>query len=318
MNIRAALTRLIELLLVLLLVSLGVFFMVTLIPGDPAVAILGPGKPPEMYSALRDELGLDDPFLTRYLDWFGGVLTGDFGRSIMPPQSEVVDRIASALPVSLQLAFMGLAIAVVVALPLAMIAAARPGGWVDRLISASMFGLLSVPSFLMGLLLIMLLVNELGIFPRSQWVRISDSVGGNLEHAILPAVVIALSEVAVFTRILRNDLVVTLQEDFVLASRAKGMAPWRVMVGDALRPSSFTLVTLLGISTGRLIGSTVIVEYLFTLPGMGSLVVSSAQTGDFPVVQGAVLVTAFIYVVINTGIDLSYGLIDPRTRRVHA
>ena len=318
MNWRAALTRILELLAVLLLVSMGVFFMVTLIPGDPAVAILGSGKPPEMYEALRQELGLNDPLVTRYVDWLGGVLTGDFGNSIMPPQSPVLDRIASALPVSLQLAAMGLGIALVLALPLAMIAASRPGGIVDRLIGASMFGLLSVPSFLAGLLLIMLLVNELGIFPRSQWVRLSDSFAGNLEHAFLPALVIALSEVAVFTRILRNDLVVTLQEDFVLASRAKGMPSWRVMVGDALRPSSFTLVTLLGISTGRLIGSTVIVEYLFSLPGMGSLVVKAAQTGDFPVVQGAVLVIAFIYVVVNSLIDLSYGLIDPRTRRAHS
>ncbi|MGN0063459.1 MAG: ABC transporter permease [Nocardioides sp.] len=318
MNLRAGATRLIELVLVLFLVSLGVFFMVTLIPGDPAVAILGSGKPPEMYEALRQELGLDDPFLTRYMDWLGALLQGDLGQSIVPPQPDVVDRIAAALPVSLQLATMGLAMALVIALPLAMIAAAKPGGAVDRLISASMFGLLSVPSFLSGLLLIMLLVNELGIFPRSQWVRLSDSFSGNLEHAILPALVIALSEVAVFTRILRNDLVVTLQEDFVLASRAKGMPSWRVMVGDALRPSSFTLVTVLGISTGRLIGSTVVVEYLFSLPGMGSLVVSAAQNGDFPVVQGAVLVIAFIYVVVNSLIDLSYGLIDPRTRRVHA
>ncbi len=318
MSLRAGLTRLVELVTVLFLVSLGVFFMVTLIPGDPAVAILGSGKPPEMYAALRDELGLDDPFFTRYFDWLGGLLTGDLGQSIIPPQPDVWDRLMAALPVSLQLAFMGLAMAIVIAVPLAMWAAAKPGGVVDRLISASMFGLLSVPSFLAGLLLIMLLVNELGIFPRSQWVRLSDSFAGNLEHAFLPALVIALSEVAVFTRILRNDLVVTLQEDFVLSSRAKGMPPWRVMVGDALRPSSFTLVTLLGISTGRLIGSTVVVEYLFNLPGMGSLVVSAAQQGDFPVVQGAVLTTAFIYVVINSLIDLSYGLIDPRTRRVHA
>lgn len=318
MNWRAGVTRLIELLLVLFIVSVGVFFMVTLIPGDPAVAILGGGKPPEMYAALRQELGLDDPFLTRYLDWFGGLLQGDLGHSIVPPQHAVIDRITSALPVSLQLAVMGLGMALIIAIPLAMWAAAKPGGAVDRLISASMFGLLSVPSFLAGLLLIMLLVNELGIFPRSQWVRLSDSFAGNLEHAFLPALVIALSEVAVFTRILRNDLVITLQEDFVLASRAKGMPPWRVMVGDALRPSSFTLVTLLGISTGRLIGSTVVVEYLFSLPGMGSLVVSAAQSGDFPVVQGAVLVIAFIYVVLNALIDVSYGLIDPRTRRVHA
>lgn len=315
---RNVLVRLAELAAVLLIVSFGVFLMVALIPGDPAIAILGEGKPPEQYEALRQELGLNDPVLQRYVDWLGGALTGDLGHSIMPPQTPVGERLLAALPVSLQLAAMGLFIAVVISIPLALWSAARQGGLVDRIIGASMFGLLSVPSFLAGLLLIMVLVNDQGWFPRSQWVRISDSLTGNLHHAILPAIVIALSEIALFTRILRNDLVVTLQEDFVLAARAKGLPPWRIMVGDALRPSSFSLVTLFGISTGRLIGSTVIVEYLFALPGMGSLVVSGAQTGNFPIVQGAVLVTAVIYVLVNSCVDLSYGILDPRTRRVHA
>lgn len=315
---RRVLVRLLELVTVLLLVSFGVFLMVALIPGDPAIAILGQGRPPEQYEALRQELGLNDPILMRYVEWLGSALQGDLGRSVIPPQTPVVDRLTAALPVSLQLAVMGLVIAIVVSVPLALWTAARQGGLADRMVSATMFGLLSIPSFLAGLILIMLVVNGAGWFPRSQWVRISDSLSGNLHHAILPAVVIALSEIALFTRVLRNDLVVTLQEDFVLSARAKGMPPWRIMVGDALRPSSFSLVTLLGISTGRLIGSTVIVEYLFALPGLGSLVVGAAQSGNFPIVQGAVLVTAFAYVVVNNAVDLSYGFLDPRTRRAHA
>ncbi len=315
---RKPLVKLLELVAVLLLVSFGVFLMVALIPGDPAVAILGQGRPPEQYEALRQELGLNDPVLVRYVEWLGSALQGDLGRSILPPETSVVDRLLGAIPVSLQLAVMGLLIAVLVSVPLALWSAAKQGGLVDRVISASMFGLLSIPSFLAGLLLIMVLVNDAGLFPRSQWVRLSDSLSGNLHHAILPAVVIALSEIALFTRVLRNDLVVTLQEDFVLSARAKGMPPWRIMVGDALRPSSFSLVTLMGISTGRLIGSTVIVEYLFALPGMGSLIVTAAQTGNFPIVQGAVLVTAIVYVLVNTSVDASYGILDPRTRRAHA
>ena len=315
---RKVLVRLLELVAVLLLVSFGVFLLVALIPGDPAVSILGQGKPPEQYEALRQELGLNDPVLVRYVEWLGSAIQGDLGRSVIPPRTEVVDRLAAALPVSLQLATMGLLIAVAVSVPLALWTASRQGGLVDRIVSASMFGLLSIPSFLAGLILIMVLVNGAGWFPRSQWVRISESFSGNLYHAILPAVVIALSEIALFTRVLRNDLVVTLQEDFVLSARAKGMPRWRIMVGDALRPSSFSLVTLLGISTGRLIGSTVIVEYLFSLPGLGSLVVTAAQTGNFPIVQGAVLVTALAYVMVNNFVDLSYGFLDPRTRRAHA
>jgi peptide/nickel transport system permease protein len=177
---------------------------------------------------------------------------------------------------------------------------------------------LSVPSFLAGLLLIAIFSNGLGWFPRAQWVRLSEDLGQNLYHALLPALTIALMELALFTRVLRNDLIVTLHEDYILAARAKGMPPRRILVNDALRPSSFSLVTLLGISMGRLIGSTVIVEYLFALPGMGSLVVNAANQGNFPMVQGAVLVIAAIYVLVNAGIDLSYGYLDPRTRRVHA
>lgn len=311
------LRKLAELLAVLLLVSFGVFLLVALLPGDPAAAILGPNHPPEDYEALRSELGLDQSIVHRYLDWLGGALHGDLGNSIVPPHLSVVDRIRAALPVSVELAALGLLIALVLAVPLAMLSAAREGGVTDRAIGAGVFALLSVPSFLMGMLLIMIAADGLGWFPRGQWVRLSESPGENLYHALLPAIVIALPEMAIFTRILRNDLVTTLHEDYVLAARAKGMSSTRVLTVEALRPSSFSLITLLGISLGTLIGSTVIVEYLFSLPGMGTLVVTAASQGDFPMVQGAALVIAFIYVLINNGIDIAYGYLDPRTRRAH-
>lgn len=315
---RAPLKRLSELVAVLLLVSFGVFMLVSLLPGDPAVVIMGEGHTPAEYAAKRTELGLDGNVFARYFEWLGNALTGDFGASLVPPQSEVLSRVLRALPVSAQLAAMGLLIALVLAIPLAMWSAAHEGGRVDRAIGASMFAVLSVPSFLAGLLLIAVFANGLGWFPRAQWVRFSEDPVQNIHHAILPALTIALMELALFTRVLRNDLIVTLHEDYILAARAKGMPPRRILVNDALRPSSFSLVTMLGISMGRLIGSTVIVEYLFALPGMGGLIVNSANQGDFPMVQGAVLVVAAIYVLINAGIDLSYGYLDPRTRRVHA
>lgn len=314
----APLKRVAELVAVLLIVSFGVFMLVSLLPGDPAVSVLGEGRTPEEYAAKRTELGLDGNVLLRYLEWLGGALTGDLGSSLVPPQSEVLSRVLSALPVSAQLGVMGLVMALLLAVPLAMWSAAHEGGLVDRAIGASMFAVLSVPSFLAGLLLIAVFSNSLGWFPRAQWVRLSEDPVQNLYHAFLPALTIALMELALFTRVLRNDLIVTLHEDYILAARAKGMSPRRILVADALRPSSFSLVTLLGISMGRLIGSTVIVEYLFALPGMGSLVVNAANQGDFPMVQGAVLVVALIYVLVNAGIDLSYGYLDPRTRRVHA
>ncbi len=314
---RTLLKRAGELLAVLLIVSFGTYMLVSLLPNDPAVSILGPGRAQAEYDSVREELGLNEPLLLRYLDWLGSALTGDLGTSVVPPQVDVLGRIAAALPVSLELAVLGLGMALLISVPLAMWSAHAPDGRADRAVSAGAFGMLSVPSFLAGLLLIMILVNHLGWFPRGQWVRITDDFAANLHHAFLPALVIALAEAALFTRILRNDLITTLQEDFILAAKAKGMSARHILVSDALRPSSFSLVTVLGLSLGRLIGSTVIVEYLFALPGMGSLVVGAADTGDFVMVQGAVLVIAVIYVLTNLLIDLSYGALDPRIRRAH-
>jgi len=309
--------RLAELIVVLLVVSFGVFLLTSLLPGDPAVAVLGKGHPPEEYAQLRHQMGLDEPLLQRYWSWLQGALTGDLGQSLVPPKTGVAERVFAALPVSVEIAVLGLLIAVGCAVPLAMWSAYHEGGRVDRVISASVFGILSVPSFLAGLILIMVAVNGLGWFPRAEWVRLDDGLLDNLRHAFLPAVTVSLMEMAMFTRVLRNDLIVTLREDFILAARARGMSPLRVMVSDSLRPSLFSLVTLLGLSLGRLIGSTVIVEYLFALPGVGSLVVKSASQGDFRMLQGVVLVIAVIYVIANAVIDLSYGYLDPRMRRVH-
>ncbi len=314
---RTVLKRLGELVAVLLLVSFGTFMLVSLMPNDPAITILGEGHAPEEYEQVREELGLNDPLVVRYVDWLGSAVKGDLGESVIPPNSEILTRIGAALPVSLELAVLGMGMAIVFSVPLAMWSAYHAGGRVDRAVSAGTFGVLSVPSFLAGLLIIMVFANQLGWFPRAEWARISEGFGRNLYHAFLPALTIALAETAMLTRILRNDLITTLQEDFILAAKAKGMSAMHVLFSDALRPSSFSAITLLGISLGRLIGSTVIVEYLFALPGMGSLVIGAADTGDFTMVQGAVLVIAVIYVFTNALIDLSYGVLDPRIRRAH-
>ncbi|MFI0355345.1 ABC transporter permease [Actinomadura sp. 9N407] len=309
--------RLGELALVLFIVSIGTFALVDLMPGDPAVVVLGEGHTAAEYDAQRDKMGLNDPFPVRYGEWVGSALTGDLGDSFLPPYSDVAERIGAALPVSVQLALMALFMALVIAIPLAMWSAYHAGGRVDQLVSAGTFGILSVPSFLAGMLLIGVFANGLGWFPRLEWARITDGLGANLHHAFLPALTIALVEIATFARVLRGDLITTLREDFILAARAKGMSPLHVLVRDALRPSSFSLITLLGISMGRLVGSTVIVEFLFALPGMGSLIIGSADQGDVPMVQGAVLVIALLYVLVNALIDLSYGRLDPRIRRAH-
>lgn len=317
MAFRTVLKRLGELVLVLMIVSFGTFMLVSLMPGDPAVKILGEGRSPAEYAKVRVDLGLDEPVFERYLHWLGDALSGNLGTSIIPPYVDVADRIKGALPVSVEIAVLGMAMALAFSIPLAMISAYRAGGRLDRTISAGTFGILSVPSFLAGLLIIMVFANQLEWFPRAEWARLSEGLGDNLYRAFLPALTIALAETAMFTRILRNDLIGTLNEDYILAAKAKGMGTLHILFSDALRPSSFSLVTLMGISLGRLIGSTIIVEYLFALPGMGSLIIGAAGNGDYVMVQGAVLVIAVIYVGVNALIDFSYGFLDPRIRRAH-
>lgn len=315
---KAAAGKVAQLLVVMFLVSLGTFSLTSLMPGDPAVAILGDNQSPEAYAELREELGLNEPLVERYFTWLGQVLQGDLGASMVPPNEAVTSLIWSAFAVSIELAVLALVVALVVSIPLAMISARRPNGLLDRVTSAGTFGIMSVPSFVSGLVLIALLVNQLHLFPRVGWVDVTDGLGQNLYHAALPVITIALLEIPTFTRVLRGDLVRTLQEDFVLSARAKGMPAWRIMVFDAFRPSSYSLITVLGLSLAQLIGSTVIVETLFSLPGMGRLVVTSASQGNITVVQGAVLVIAACYVLINAGVDLMYSVIDPRIRRVGA
>lgn len=312
---RRVLQKLAELVLVLLLVSVSTFMVASLLPGDPAVTVLGPDQPAERYAEVRHALGLEEPLPSRFVDWLGNAVTGDFGNSLIPPGAPVSERILAALPVSLELAVLGLFLSLAIAIPLALASARRPGGRIDRAVTVLTFGVLSTPSFVIGLLLILVVVQQFGLFPRAQWVRLTVDPVGNLVHAALPVLTLALTPLPTFLRVLRADLITTLSEDYIFAARAKGMPGRHILMRDALRPSSFSLLTLAGLSLGHLIGGTVIVETLFSLPGMGNLIVQTAQQQDVKVVQAAVLVIAVIYVLLNTAVDLSLGFLDPRLRR---
>jgi peptide/nickel transport system permease protein len=369
--------KLLHLVPVLFLVSLAAFFMMELIPGDPAAAILGPDGTPEQYQQVHRELGLDKPVLERYAGWLGDTVRGDLGESLVPPVQDVRGMIESRLPVTLQLALMATVMSLVISIPAALYAAYRAGHRFDRTANGLAFGAISVPSFLAALLLVffvvfnpdivkwvvvvagvalaawlarrtVLLAREyppdqgrsrylaiglggaaaVGVataalwaawpeFPRQGFVRLTSDqgIGTNLRHAFLPALTLALTEAAVFMRLLRSDLISTLQDDFILSARAKGMPVWRILLLDALRPSSFSLVTVAGVALGRLIGGTVIVETIFNLPGMGTMIVDAITAKDFRVVQAGVLVIAVFYVALNAVIDISYAYLDPRIRR---
>jgi peptide/nickel transport system permease protein len=314
--IRAIVLKLLSVIPVLLLVSIGVFAMLHLVPGDPAAVVAGPEATAENYQHVRDQLGLDQPLWRQYSQWLSGAVRLDFGRNLIPPTEKVTTRLLRAFPVNLELLVLALVLSLAMAVPLALWSATRPGGRVDRLVSMATFGVLSVPSFLAAILLILMLAVSWKIFPLGQWARPSGHGWvANLRHAFLPALTLSMYEGAVFTRVLRSDLVSTLQEDYILAARAKGMPRWHVVWREGLRPSSFSLITVAGVSIGRLLGGTVIVERVFSLPGMGRTILDAARVHDFPVVQAGVLLIALVYIFSNLSVDILYTYLDPRIRR---
>ncbi len=306
--------RLLQIIPTVFLVTLATFLLVDLIPGDPAYAILGENATPEAVDALHHQLRLDDPLPVRYVHWLGDAVTGDLGTSIRsnrPVTKEFTER----LPVTLELAVLAILIGLVLGIPLGMWSAWREGRLLDRATSTASFAVVSLPSFLLGVLLVYLLALRFEVFPVTGWERLSDGLGANLRHAFLPALALGLAEAAVFSQLLRVDMVATLHEDFVAAARAKGMPGRSILVHHALRPSSQSLLALAGVNFGRLLGGTVIVEQLFGLPGIGTLIITSIPSKDMPVVQGCVLVIAIGYVAVNLLVDITAVAVDPRLRR---
>ncbi len=284
-----------------------------LAPGGVAASILGEAASPENVAQLNQELGLDRPFFVRYFEWAGNVLHGDLGRSPIDNRS-VWDAITTALPVTLELVLLATVMALALAVSTAFISARRPNGIVDRLFGGVTSAALSIPTFVLGPVLLYFLAVQNNIFPVTGWSPLSDGLGENLRTALLPAFCVALPEFAVFQRLFRGDLVATLDEDYIDAARARGIGEGRIMVRHAFRPASISLMTVTGISIGRLLGGTVIVESLFVLPGLGSLLQTSIIKRDLIMVQGIVVFVAVAYVVVNLVVDLLYGVVDPRIR----
>lgn len=298
----------------LLIVSLGTFMLIELVPGDPAAQVLGPNSTREDYDRIRAEMGVDQPLPDRYMDWLSDIVWHqDLGENLVPPVESVSTRLWRAFPVNIELAVLALGMSLLLAIPLGILSAHKPGSALDRAVTASTFGMISIPSFLAGILLILVFASQWKLFPVGRWARISDEgLATNLHHAFLPALTLAITETAVFARLVRNDMITTLQEDFILSAKAKGLPTRYILLREALRPSSFSLVTLAGVSLGRLIGGTVVVEALFALPGLGRVIVDGALASDFKIVQGGVLFIAVSYVVLNLVVDLLYHVLDPR------
>jgi len=310
---------------VVVLATIGAFFLMEAVPGDSAASAVGPGATAEQYQAAREELGLDDPVTTRFAEWVGSMASAYRRGGVFDQVASVVAFAFISVPsfvAGLLLIYLLvfnhsfaqqliLGAAVVIGLVVALSPLGRRGGrgapgvtWGRSLIAGLAVG---------GVIAVIALF--LPEFPRQGYAPLAEGLGENLRSIMLPALTLALMEVAIFTRVLRTDMISTLQQDFVLSSRAKGMPTGHVLVKEALRPSTVSIITLAGISLGRLIGGTVVVERLFNLPGMGSMIVDAVQNDNLPVVLGGVIVIAVFYVVVNMTVDVTYALIDPRIRR---
>lgn len=314
MTARFVVLRLLRLVAVLLVVSALCFLSLNLLPGDPARAILGESGTPESVAALQQELGLNAPIGERYITWLGGILQGDFGRSYAN-RLPVADIILQRAPVTIELILLSQLIALAVAIPLATVAAVKRGTAVDRGISSLVFLAVSVPSFVLAFVLIWVFAIKLGLYPANGFIPISAGLGQNLGSLLLPSLALAAGPAALYQRVLRADLAETYGQEFMNVARAKGVSPLRMAVRHAFRPSLLGLTTSLGVVVGVLIGSSVIIENLFSLPGLGSILATSVSGRDYVVVQGVVLVAATAFVLINAAVDLVYGLIDPRLRK---
>ena len=302
---------------VVFVVSLLSFWLLDAAPGDPATARVGVNATPEVVAKARAELGLDDPFLVRYARWAGDALHGDLGESYRTPGTTTWSLLATALPNTVLLLVYAQILALAIAVPLAVTAARRPGSRWDRATSALAFGFFALPTFVLGVYLSYFLAVRWGLLPAvaTDLPGVFEDPVENVRQLALPSLTLGLTLVAVYLRLLRSDLISTLQQDYILLARARGLSDRRILWRHALRPSSMTLLTAVGLNTGHLIGGVVIIEVLFAINGMGRLTVNAVFASDYPVVQGAVLLFSLAFVLANFVVDVLYVAIDPRVRR---
>jgi len=305
--------RLIETIPVLIFMSMLVFSLIFFLPGDPVMGVLGPGMEIDdaAVAKMRDDLHLNDPIPVQYVAWAGKMLQGDFGRSVSSHQP-VAHSIFERLPVSAYLAVYAIVVMLVIAVPLGVLAAVKRGTKWDLIASGiSVLGL-AVPGFWLAILMVLLLGVKVSWFPTSGYVSPFDNPFQSLRHLFLPAVALGAAGAGSLTRQLRSSMLEVLNEDYVRTARAKGLRGWTVLSRHALRNALIPSVTVLGLSLGNLLGGSLIIESIFLVPGVGSLLVNAIFTRDFPVVQAGTLMIAIMVVFINLGVDVLYGILDPR------
>jgi peptide/nickel transport system permease protein len=296
---------------VFFLVTLGATALSDLMPGSAALTILGDSATPDQIAALTAQYGYDRPLYERYFDWLGKLLHGDLGQTLFGQQpvfGVLIDRAA----VTFELAFLALGSALIIAIPVALFVAMRPGGAVDGLLRALSSVILSVPSFVVVVLFGFVFSIVLRWLPATGWVAPTDSITDNLRYAALPVLCLGIYEMAFFYRLARSEFIATLQEDYILVARAKGLPTSYILLRHVLRPSLTSLLTFFGLSIGRLLGGSFIVENYFAVPGIGWTAIQSAAIKDIPMLQGIVSLAVVVYILVFILVDFGYAIIDPR------
>jgi peptide/nickel transport system permease protein len=312
MLVRVVGKRLLQSIPVLGGVTLITFMLLNVLPGNAALAILGQQATAASQAALEKQLGLNQPLAERYFTWLGHVFQGRLGDSLTTGQS-VLTELSQRAPVTVELLILGILIALVTAIPIAVLAAGRPGGVVDRLSAMVAMAALSIPTLILGILLILILSVKFKVFPATGFVPLSGGLGPNLRSMFLPALTISGVLFATYTRLLRADMAEQIAtEDYVAVARSKGISKALILTRHVLRNSLFGLITVVGVNFGTLLGGTVIVESVFALPGIGQLLVASINSRDANSVQGVVLILAVAVVLVNLLTDVLYALLDPR------
>lgn len=296
-------------------VLLAVFLLIRLVPGDVVTQLVGLEATisPRRVDELRRLFGLDRPLPVQFAEYLGGVAQGDLGKSLrtgLPVGRELLRR----FPVTIELAALGLLVALCLGVPVGVMAAVRRGRAADYLATGFVMVGLSIPSFWLAILLILFFALRLGVLPPTAYVAPGESLPGNLLHMILPALSVGLVLAAAITRIVRSSLLEVLSRHYVRTARAKGLAEGRVILHHAMRNALIPVVTVVGLQFGTLLGGTVIIEQIFSLPGVGRYALEGINLRDYPVIQGAVLAIALAFVLVNLFVDVCYGFLDPRIR----
>ena len=307
------LKRLAQIIPTLIFVSMLIFGLQQLLPGDPAKILAGEEQDPSVIAHLREKLHLDEPLPLRYAYWVGGVLKGDLGESVRT-QQPVLDLVVQKLPVTIQLAAMAMTIALLIGIPAGIVSAVGRGGWWDTLANGFALWGISTPNFWLGILMILLFSVQLGWLPASGYVSPFEDLRANLAAMIMPAFVLGNAIAAVLMRHTRSAMLQVLSSDYVRTARAKGLRERVVVLKHALRNALTPIITLGALELGTLLSGAVLTEQVFSIPGFGKLILDSVFNRDYAVVQGVVLVTATAYITLNLLADLAYFAANPRLR----